>query len=382
MRFGEFLIYLSIIIVLGFTTGSYEIQTSIAQTSPSFVRDEVHDASNDVKSMTDTSYNEPPFLKGVLDIVSGTYFSDGKVLYAKIWLNPNITEAISNTTKYPYFLNYAIFIDVDSNRNTGADGIDYMIYKKRDPRNGGIWVEELVELISDRSGQILRNTTFNGKLNSSIPFSLDLKDLNFPKNYKIAFFSSGGTYFDSSYVIPVPRPNFWIETSQSSLIQGSTDTVNVPVNMTRGYFAKLLISILNQSKIGLTGSPAEIMIPDYGTNVSTLVMSATPDAVEGEHRVTMKTIATFPFEEIGPPFYSNAQDLSKFTNSSIPVENVIKTFSFNVKVISPLEWLRSIFASWESVITFASGIFIGHILPWLFNTIKKVRTKNSNFDYY
>jgi hypothetical protein len=50
-----------------------------------------------------------------------TYFSDGKILYATLWLFQPFNSTLSKDRGQ---INYGMFIDADANNKTGVGGID------------------------------------------------------------------------------------------------------------------------------------------------------------------------------------------------------------------------------------------------------------------
>ncbi|HXS59205.1 MAG TPA: hypothetical protein VN703_00135, partial [Candidatus Sulfopaludibacter sp.] len=58
-----------------------------------------------------------------IDILAVNYFSDGKILNSTLWLASPFPNNIDKNMD----VNYGMFIDVDSNGNTGIGGIDFQV---------------------------------------------------------------------------------------------------------------------------------------------------------------------------------------------------------------------------------------------------------------
>ena len=218
--------------------------------SPFFSRQEVKDEDNDW-----FSFNKP-ILEGneqnvsektivnltgssIGNIRSVSYVSNGATLNITYWLTSPFKKEIPSN-HYPSYLAY---IDADSNKQTGWNGIDYISEIAYD-RNDKIWKSTLGE-VSDSGYRLLEIKNFTGfnidEKNTYLFLSLKLGALNYPELYRITFLMKDvGTnkYTNASlrvvdYVntISIPQPKFIIYPSQNSLKLISNDKKTIEVGL-------------------------------------------------------------------------------------------------------------------------------------------------------
>src|SRR5918995_3305642 len=161
------------------------------------------------------------------DIKSVSYYSDGNFLYTTIFLNSLFEiHPKSNYTAY------GMLIDVDYNVNTGLNGFDYLL-KIYYQSNTYTWIYQLKEQTSDGSSRILEqknNITQFFDLNNQdyVYVTLDLKKINFPKEFIIVFFTdydyqdnktdSYQEITDFSDIVFIPPPKFQITTLPNNIL--------------------------------------------------------------------------------------------------------------------------------------------------------------------
>ena len=202
--------------------GGLDVNTA-AGSSPSFTRQVITDPPNDWFVIQDdrsnTSITTPNGEKYPLkiaknitecrreesksylpDIVAVTYFSDGRVLNATLWLSSSFVEPPLNTTvhlSYPsidipwYKIRYGMTVSAPSIYD--APGSDYQVNLLWD-LNNRTWTKALDELSPTGESRPLKTTPqyykFFDKGKGYIDLPLELDILNSPSQYTVFFYLS------------------------------------------------------------------------------------------------------------------------------------------------------------------------------------------------
>lgn len=125
---------------------------NVLGSSPSFghqeIRDERHDVidmclSNSEASMMCKNSETTQQRNQSNDVISVDYFSDGKTLNSTLWLQSKIENVSLSYLDIPSF---GVFIDADSNTETGWVGIDYQLEMVW---NNGTWNNTLYQFSVD-----------------------------------------------------------------------------------------------------------------------------------------------------------------------------------------------------------------------------------------
>jgi len=334
--------------------------------SPSFIRQETTDEYYNAQIIDPTLKTASP----LTDVVRVTYVSDGKILNVTIWLNSNITDDKVILEKRMMH-RYGIYIDADSNGGTGANGIDYVLATEWNPDNK-TWTETLSELTSDFQQRILYQHSYPGFFddrskyvpNKYITFTLDLRAINFPTQYKLAAFAFDIKSIDITHWIPIPPPEFDISTSQPSVVKGGRTAIDVQIHSTKGYQPRIYIHIEKQP--GIYSNPVRLDIPNYGINSTSLDIGTTGKVNEGPQTLTLIANATFPMEVTPGPYKIN----SRF-NKPLTVENITTQFPAKITVMSFPEYilatLNPFSGIYQAVAPIATAIISGitAIATWL-----------------
>ena len=182
--------------------------------SPTIVRDELTDNKNDWWNYETRNYEHLPNFQrsesSPNELTTVSYSSNGKYLYATIFLDFNFTREPKNHTSA-----YGMLIDVDDNNNTGRQGWDYMM---RIFWNGRNWTNILEEWSAQGIARTLESepnytSFFPMKENEKyVQLSLDLEKVTSPVKYKLLFFVDydflGNQLTDFSDWIHVPPSKY------------------------------------------------------------------------------------------------------------------------------------------------------------------------------
>ena len=127
---SDYIIIIFLLILIT-TTIDKPLHHEVFAASPAFNRQEITDESNDGihlnrmgQSQTKDDYNDT--LDKSTDIQKITYFSNGTVLTATLWLASGFEENPSANGSAVAVV-YGILIDADYNQVTGKEGVDYQI---------------------------------------------------------------------------------------------------------------------------------------------------------------------------------------------------------------------------------------------------------------
>jgi hypothetical protein len=349
------------------------LPSKIIAFSPSFVRQEVKDDTNDWwdhdQQKFTTDYN-------FADISAVSYFSDGRFLNATLFLRSPFIKEPSG-----YAPAYGVLINADSNQDTGWEGHDYFM-KIEWNNNTNTWNYRLEEWSTSQIARVLDQKSnytdfFDNGENSYVHLSLDLSKLSFPQQYIVVFFvdyvSLNGPSFaisDYSNWIRIPPPEFFMSAipDELTLRPGEKKPIEVQVNSSTTVFEPHVILSTNQ--IGGLEShfiANEIDIPPRGVATSDLNVKALNDAKPD--RKTLQLFANISF----PTQFINRESQLKTIN-----ENSTINLNVPVTVIEPLTFEEQFTAFWNvygDPISLVGGGFAAGFAALVFNKLQKTKAK-------
>jgi hypothetical protein len=349
--------------------------------SPSFPRQEIKDEPFDWRDMDKQNYTTMGDL--VTDLRRVNYFSDGEVLNSTLWLSERTEKLWTNS----HDISYGIFVDADSKKETGWQGVDYQM---ETTWQNGMWQSTLVEFSSLGDMRILNTKNSSGNFFESmgnfVLLSLDLHDIIFPERYKLIFYAgqikedenSTSRIMDFTNWVHIPPPEFLISTEPTStdLRLGEQKVVTVRVNSTTGFKPLVYLSAVNQTDVEWKYKTDELHIPSYGLETTSLQIKASKNAESRPYVLNLLANATFPPEPLINPQSFAEQKIT------IPQENeyILGQSSLIINVLPPLTPEESIISFWNtygSPMNFIYGIAAG-LAPWFFSKIKNKLKKNNN----
>jgi hypothetical protein len=377
---------LSFFLILIFLIPLFLFSKDIFAISP-FLRQEVHDNTNDVYDLRTCDFNSKicDTAKDTTDIQSidikgVSYVSDGRFLNTSIWL-----------TKFPtinHSSGYIIFIDIDSNTETGGDdGADYMIqvsFNSTLKKWEKIFVERSnfvkPKPISD-IGLITTKILKNSSITNPLHINIDLKDLNFPKFFDMVFYTTTASQFeDHTSWIHIPPPEIQLSFSENPLNirPEETKTVYLEINSTTGL--EPIIQFLTEnttSKIEwkFLDKNMNIKLPSYGFTTIPIEIYAKNVTAGEQLFFPISSSSYFPFKSFRPEF--------KDTNDSLikPFVDTVDRTNLAINILNPIEpheHVKKFIENWFNPLTgiyqTASGI-IGGIGGYI---LARYKNKNSN----
>jgi len=353
--------------------------------SPAFPRQEAKDEPVDWIDMMTQERNTTG--NGYTDIRRVNYFSDGNILNTTLWLKARPDRIPSD---YGNLVSYGIYIDADSDKETGWGGVDYQM---EIAWQNEMWIRRLVEYSSLGDARILDiqypYTGFFEEMGKYVLLSLDLDVMVFPEKYKVIFYAgekeenSSISKIDFTNWVNIPPPEFVISTTPSSvaLRPGEEETIVVNVNSTTGFEPKVFLSAANQTGIELKFKSSELGIPPHGTASTPLQIKVLENAQVRPHPLIVFANATFPSEEL----IETAEPLSFFIPKGIESENTTEQSTLMIEVQAPLTTEEMIINFWNTYgqpVNFVYAVAIG-ITPWVLIKIKEMlKKKQKSKNYY
>jgi hypothetical protein len=382
-------IIIVILIVLPLQIGS----PIYASLSPSFslheIRDDTNNQNNDRVSLVLTKEKNNITLD-YPDIQLVDYLSDGRFFNATIWF-----ASPANTT-----LTCAMFIDADSNSETGYGGMEYEMMVTGDVHNRekvGIWKQVLIEHSSTfdyfrtiREGKylgVISDSTyskFNEPNSRYCTLSLDLSAINFPDNYRVLFYTHTVTEkaIDFTNWVDIPPTHFSVITNPNPLVLRPDDDQTVPVQVKSSSTpVNSIINLTlsnnnnNRSSSGESDKPI-ISIEKIPHPVLTIKI---PKNALGVYqiplKVTVSTESLVPKEPTNPSNMTGNTTGKRYEISSLyPARGYITgPTNLTLTVLQPLDWTQKFKAFWDvfgQPISIIAGGFAGGATSLLFDRFK------------
>ena len=370
--------------------------------SPSFIRQEIKDGSDDwyFPDITHFGKNKRQVSDGTVlnltghiigNIESVSYVSDGKTLNATYWLTAPFNKKPPDN-HIPF---YYMYIDVDSNKQTGWSGIDYIRSLSWDD-NTQRWKTILEEVSSSGQSRVLQQDNYTGfdRYSNSTDYlllSTDLGAINYPSQYRVIFgmadvlvynnpthggIISSQRIVDFTNTVHIPPPQFSISILPSSvdITQGKQKTIRMEVQASKSIASLENIGphinfFSNQTHgVKLNFSPNQTDIPFTGIATSEVTITVPENVTAGDYILPIFANTSFPSE-----FFAN------------PSENITTNSNLTITIKQPLSWQEQ-FRTWLSDwFTPLSGIpvtivsLISGILGWgIGNKLNKRKDKKIN----
>ena len=330
MRFLFLFKVSSALSLLLLTTISYASLTisNVLADSPSFSRQEVGDDEHDGINInglsgTQTRDDYEDMLDNSTDIQKITYLSDGKNLNASLWLGGNFAE--DPGSKGAAAAVYGMLLDVDSNPNTGYQGVDYQM-EVQWMNSSKTWNMFLGEYPSVDNPSVKNPADYVKILNSKknytdffvdnkpyVTLSLPLNDVAFPSKFKAMYYAT--VIYDSSNMvvdlgswIDIPPLKLAISTLPNPVVirQGEQKNVAVQLKSDDGFITDVVgfLPIENYSKIDIQSKDMDETAggeqPQTSPDPRAFIMKVANDAEIGEYTIPMlvniSTASVFPSE--------------------------------------------------------------------------------------
>ena len=409
------LLLLSLLLLL-ITTISYAplAISKVLADSPSFSRQEVGDDERDgininglAGTQTVDDYKDP--LDNSTDILKITYLSDARNLNASLWLGGNFTK--DPAAKGAEAMVYGMLVDIDSNPQTGFQGVDYQL-EVQWMNSSKIWNMFLGEYPSVDNASlrdpaeylkildIKQNyTDFFVDNKPYITLSLPLDDVAFPSKfeamyYGIVIYDSSNMVVDLGSWIDIPPADLAISTLPNPVIirQGEQKNVAVQLKSNDGVISDVasFLPIENYSKIdiqsnrmdelegGGTGGSGSELQSSSNRGPTTFITKVASDAEIGEYTipilVNMSTGSVFPSEFLR---------LSNFTFSVPTKGNILTVANLTMTVTEPVttqEQIKEFWGAYGGIISLVGAGFGGGLASYVLDRMKSRKSNNKDSD--
>ena len=385
------------LLILITTTIDKPLYHELFAASPAFNRQEITDGTNpnhDIHlnrmghSQTKDDYNDT--LDGLTDIQKVTYFSNGTVLTATLWLASGFEENPSVNGRTVAVV-YGILIDADSNQETGKEGVDYQveIHWSNETQTWNKGITEYSSPVHNRTLDIKEDYTgFYENDERYVLLSINLDDILSPNRYK-AMFYAGAIYdnsdrkIDLSTWVDISPPEYSLATLPNPVIvrQGEQKNIGAQLKATTGFVPNVtdFMPVENYSSIELEFIRDKLNKSSYGIEPAPFKIEVPKNAQVGQYiipiRANISTGSTFPLYKFVE--FSNVNLPSNLTDISIKGHEMA-TANLTISVVEPLsiqEQLKDFWSVYGVPINLIGAGFAGGLATYLFDYLKS-RNKN------
>ena len=273
-----------------------------------------------------------------------------------------------------------MYIDSDSNNETGIRGIDYKIEIQWDPISKS-WTrmfEEWSTNDKNKTFDIKPNyTNFYRKGGSFVSLYADLKDMIYPQKYKVLFYAEEiklkglSWIMDSPKWINIPPPKFIISANPNiiNVKAGDRKSIELQVKSSQGFQPQVnFFTDTSQipSFIKIDFVYKKLKISSIGEARTPLTIHTSTDAIRYPYTAIISANFSFPSQE----FYGNRKII-------IPTENAIAQSTITVIIQDPPNFLDIINDFWSKTGGFINFLYLAGVAAasWILTTYVKKRNK-------
>ena len=364
--------------------------------SPAFNRQEITDEAHDGiylnrmgQSQTKDEYNDT--LDESTDIQKVTYFSNGTVLIATLWLASGFEEKPSANGSN-VAVSYGILIDADYNQETGKEGVDYQIEILCSSNETQTCIKGIIEYSSpvhNRTIDIQENYTgFYKNDEKYVLLSVNLDEILSPNPYK-AMFYAGYVYnnsdrkIDLSTWVDISPPVYSISTLPNPVIvrQGEQKIIGAQLKSTTGFVQNVIefMPVENYSSVELEFIRDNLNKSSSGIEPAPFRIDVPKNAQVGQYvipiRANISTGSTFPYYKFIT--FSNV-NLPSNSTDILTKGHKIESANLTISVVEPLsvqEQLRDFWSVYGGPINLIGAGLAGGLTTYLIDYLKS-RNKN------
>jgi hypothetical protein len=323
------------------------------------------------------------------DIRGVSYNSDGKTIYATLWVSPLL---INQSTSYSQVKNswisggYDMSIDIPSIYDDGNDFIYRILWN---PLNQS-WLQTLEERNLDRAGKskivrpIVGHEDFFDAGSKYVTFSLDRTELSLPDKYKIIFSTWGASQndegrlcamSDTTSFIDIPPPLFNLSISDLPSHMRNGETINVPVHISSDSGSNTqatLEAAYNHDSIKLDITPAKVNMRPYSVADSLLEIKA----LDSKYPAQVTLNATISF--LSSPVLQSGT-----VNSAPLINNISEEVRFSIGILPELgllDYVNNVLSTWGAAASEAIALVasLGGAATAIVLIYKKARGQDEN----
>jgi hypothetical protein len=390
--------YIIIISLLAFITTTIIIPLyhEVFAASPAFNRqdltDDVHDGIHlNIMGQSQTNDDYIGTLDESTDIQKVTYFSNGTVLTATLWLASGFLEKPSANGSNVAVI-YGILIDADYNQETGKEGVDYQIEIQcsNETQTCTKGIIEYSSPVHTRTIDIQENYTgFYKNDERYVLLSVNLDEILSPNPYR-AMFYAGYVYnnsdmkIDLSTWVDISPPVYSISTLPNPVIvrQGEQKIIGAQLKSTTGFVQNVIefMPVENYSSIELEVIRDELnKSSSSGIEPAPFKIEVPQNAQVGQYiipiRANISTGSTFPYYK-----FVEISNVNLPSNSTeiLTTGHKIALANLTISVVEPLsiqEQLKDFWSVYGGPINLTGAGLAGGLTTYLIDYLKS-RKKN------
>lgn len=364
----------------------------------SFISQEIIDNRSDWTNSFLKSTKDHP----LTDILLVSFFSDGSMVNSTFWIQDTLFE--HEHDKRPISksnITFGMLIDVDSNRKTGIEGIDYNIAVNRENLHNNknnntssqVWTKiveqwsSTIPTVTKMDKRVVKEVDYQPKYGKRyIHLSFDLKAIGNPDQYRALFYTiekkgKGSLWimdFTKWINIPLPDINIATEPKNLEMVAGENKTIELRIESTIGFKPEVYLFTLNLPNGVITKFGSNnLTVPTYGMATTPMWITFPADAEPRQYVLTILTNSTISNEYIENVESDNSSNFIIPSLQKENVDNLTSVSSIAINVLAPLtsgEKFIKIITEWQWIIAIGIGIIVDRFIPW-----KKVTKGFSKF---
>ncbi len=394
--------YIIIISLLAFITTTLIIPLyhKVFAASPAFNRQDLTDDVDEgihlnIMGQSQTKDDYISKLDESTDIQRITYFSNGTVLTATLWLASGFEEKPSANGSNVAVI-YGILIDADYNQVTGKEGVDYQleIHWTNETQRWDKGITEYSSPVHNRTLDIQENYTgFYENGERYVLVSVNLDEILSPNPYR-AMFYAGYLYNNSDMKIDLSpwvdmSPQVYsISTLPNPVIvrQGEQKTIGAQLKSTTGVVPDVIdfMPVENYSSIELEFIRDKLNKSSFGIEPAPFKIEVPKNAQVGQYiipiRANISTGSTFPYFK-----FVEISNVNLPSNSTeiLTKGHKIALANLTISVVEPLsiqEQLRDFWSVYGGPINLTLAGLAGGLSTYLIDSLKSRKKKESKIN--
>jgi hypothetical protein len=310
------------------------------------------------------------------NIQAVSYYSDGKKLFATLWLSSSFRDIDNMTEQHR---SYAFFIVSDSELQNNANQSYEVSVDWNFPNSNNSWIKKYHEwspipgydkvlyqenITSDHPGFFERGKNY-------VDLSMDLGTLGYPDKYSVVsyatetFITQSGvicSLTDVTDAVHIPLPEFILSTIPNSVVLRPGEESKIELQLKSNTTISSNVMFSTEPIDGLDSAivPKEISISPFGVATSTLYIKALENAISQPHTLRINANITTPIKVInlvngktaGPSL--NIRSINKNTDFIITVQPAL-TISEQINNFLT-NWFNPLTGAYSTIATIATGI--------------------------
>jgi hypothetical protein len=320
------------------------------------------DGSSTAKNITECKEGQQQHIR-FPNIQAVSYYSDGKTLFATLWLSSKFKDIDNMTEQHR---SYAFFIVSDSVYNANQSyevSVDW-----NPPNSNNTWIKKYHEWspipgydkVLHQENITSNHPGFFERGKNYVDLSLDLGTLGYPDKYNVVsyatetFITQSGvicSLTDITDAVHIPLPEFILSTIPNSLVlrPGEENKIELQLKSNTTLNSNVMFSTERIDGLDSAIIPKEIPISSFGVATSTLYIKALENAISQPHTLRINANITIPIK------VTNLVN-GKTAGPSLNIRSITKNTDFIITVQPPLtisEQINNFLTNWFNPLTAA-----------------------------